>query len=241
MSLGARMESYFSHDTTFFNHLKYFYEQYPLSTQGNAQLVFEENQKEIFEQAVYCFLTPATKSDSADITYKELFSNNFFYKASLEKIADCLRKPPYIRFHNQKAERLVLWRERGREHIENFLSLNTPAEQRQYLVDYVKGMNYKEASHYLRNIGRSGDLVILDRHIINFMKDVKILPLDTTINQLSKKYLSWEKLFYDFIHSDLWIQNVGHSTIPRADFAIWAASVKRADPQIPLERIMILK
>ena len=30
----------------------------------------------------------------------------------------------------------------------------------------IKGLGYKEASHFLRNIGRGEDLAILDRHIL---------------------------------------------------------------------------
>jgi N-glycosylase/DNA lyase len=33
-------------------------------------------------------------------------------------------------------------------------------------VENVKGLGYKEASHFLRNIGLGEDLAILDRHIL---------------------------------------------------------------------------
>lgn len=159
----------------------------------------------------------------------------------MDQIAQCLRKPPYIRFHNQKAERLLCWREQGQDHVESILNLSSPQEKREYLIKNIKGMNYKEATHYLRNIGLSGDLVILDRHIINFMKELTLLPQSADMSQLSKKYKEWESLFYRFINSPLWIDSIGCSTIPRADFTIWAASVKKADSSISLDRIMYLK
>ena len=40
------------------------------------------------------------------------------------------------------------------------------AAAREWLVENVKGLGYKEASHFLRNIGLGEDLAILDRHIL---------------------------------------------------------------------------
>lgn len=56
----------------------------------------------------------------------------------------------------------------------------------------VKGMGYKEASHFLRNIGLADDLAILDRHIL---KNLKIFGIIEEIpKSLSKKkYLEIEE------------------------------------------------
>ena len=235
------MKQFFKHDLDFFNDLIYFYKEYKNSLQGKIQSSLTSTTKEIFEQAVYCFLTPATKSDSSDFTHKELLTDDFFYRASLEELTYCLRKPPYIRFHNQKAARLLLWQQHGMAHIQAMLLFDNARDKRQYLVENVKGMNFKEATHFLRNVGCSEDLVILDRHIINFMKDVHILSEKDDMSKLSKNYLMWEKLFVDFINSPLWIESIGKSTIPRADFAIWASRVKKADSNISYERILMLR
>ena len=42
----------------------------------------------------------------------------------------------------------------------------SPREARAWLVAEVDGFGFKEASHFLRNIGRGEDLAILDRHIL---------------------------------------------------------------------------
>ena len=41
---------------------------------------------------------------------------------------------------------------------------------REWLVQNVKGIGYKEASHFLRNIGFGEELAILDRHILKNLK-----------------------------------------------------------------------
>ncbi len=226
-------------DAEFFQDLCFFHEEYIHSTQYQTQSIKIDDTKEIFKQAVYCFLTPATKSDSADYTHQKLFTDDFFYSATLQELADCLREKPYIRFHNQKAERLLLWQQNGDTHVKEMLKFTDAFSKRDYIIKNVKGMNFKEATHFLRNVGMSEDLVILDRHIIRFMQDVQIL--DDDIKNLSKNYLKWEQMFVEFVRGDMWRECFGESTIPQADFAIWASFVKKADPNIDRQRILLLR
>ena len=236
------MKQFCIQDLDYYDDLKYFYEEYDNSRQGEIQSESNHNPKEIFEQAVYCFLTPATKSDSADYTYQELFKDDFFYHANLEELTFYLRKPPYIRFHNQKSARLLLWQQEGMKHVALMMKEQNASDKRNYIVKNVKGMNYKEATHFLRNIGVSDNLVILDRHILNFMKDMGILSHTEDMNKLSKNYLLWEQLFIDFINSFRWTNFVGKdSSIPRADFAIWASRVKKSDSTMTYERLLMLR
>jgi N-glycosylase/DNA lyase len=85
------------------------------------------------------------------------------------------------------------------------------------LVAMVSGLGYKEASHFLRNIGRT-DLVIVDRHIIrNFVRMGIIAEAPSSIS--TRKYLELEKLFEQLagwtgIHPDeldlvLWSRETG--------------------------------
>jgi N-glycosylase/DNA lyase len=60
----------------------------------------------------------------------------------------------------------------------------------------VKGMGWKEASHFLRNIGYR-DLAILDRHILRNLKlhgVIRSYPASLT----PKRYLAIEKAFERF-------------------------------------------
>ena len=41
---------------------------------------------------------------------------------------------------------------------------------REWLVENIKGYGYKEASHFLRNVGLGSDIAILDRHILKNLK-----------------------------------------------------------------------
>ncbi len=50
-----------------------------------------------------------------------------------------------------------------------------PYYAREYLVRNIKGMGYKEASHFLRNIGMGESLAILDRHILKSLEELGVI------------------------------------------------------------------
>lgn len=60
----------------------------------------------------------------------------------------------------------------------------------------VKGIGYKEASHYLRNIGYRG-YAILDKHILNTLCEFGVIT-DPTPPTTKKKYLVIEELMREF-------------------------------------------
>ncbi|MGL4366926.1 MAG: hypothetical protein ACRCTQ_01385 [Brevinemataceae bacterium] len=233
---------FFQKDTEFFKHLKFFHVHYPQSLQYQIQSIPKDNAHEIFRQAVYCLLTPATKSDSADYTYRELFTDDFFYQANPIQIAQCLCKKPYIRFHNQKTDRLIFWRSHGMDIVSEMIKLKSASSKREYLISAAKGFGLKESTHFLRNIGMSDDLVIMDRHIVSFMKNIGLIgSVEHKVPSSRKLYLLWESVFQEFIHSKLWLDEFGETSVPHADFAVWAAGVALADSKLSPYRILQLR
>ena len=70
------------------------------------------------------------------------------------------------------------------------------SDLRAWLVANVKGLGLKEASHFLRNIGRR-DLAILDRHILKNLRYHGLLrTLPRTLNV--RRYLATERRFRCF-------------------------------------------
>ncbi len=61
----------------------------------------------------------------------------------------------------------------------------------------VKGMGYKEASHFLRNIGFGEELAILDRHILKNLKEFGVIDeIPSSISK--KKYMEIESKMKEF-------------------------------------------
>jgi len=111
----------------------------------------------------------------------------------IELLAD---KNHYIRFHNQKAKRLLLLRENWFEIDKLIQSGLENIQKRNWLAENVLGIGMKEASHFLRNIGYR-DLAILDRHILKHLLNCDVISeIPKTISK--KKYLEIEQKFLLF-------------------------------------------
>ncbi|HXK70220.1 MAG TPA: N-glycosylase/DNA lyase [Caldisericia bacterium] len=151
--------------------------------------------EEIFYELAFCLLTPQSKAKVCWKAIENIAKNEItLNKESKEDISKSLCG---VRFKNNKADYILnakeLFLNNGKIKIkERINSFASASEAREWLVKNVKGMGYKEASHFLRNIGFADDLAILDRHIL---KNLKIFGIIEEIpKSLSKKkYLEIEE------------------------------------------------
>lgn len=178
-------------------------------------------ESDIFVELVFCILTPQSKAKSCWNAAKNLLDKEVLFTGNANQIS---KKLNIVRFKNNKAKYIVNARKLftplegcDREVADKpTLSLLTgftsgakisikseirkfkdSYESREWLVKNVKGLGYKEASHFLRNIGRGEDLAILDRHIL---KNLKLLGVIKEIpDSISKKkYFQIEKKMKEF-------------------------------------------
>jgi N-glycosylase/DNA lyase len=146
--------------------------------------------RDLFLELCFCICTPQSKAVKVAevITVKNL---DKLLNLEHKDLAELLRR--YTRFHNNKAKHII----HARDHIFMLKNLdNDSLKAREYLVKNIKGIGYKEASHYLRNIGYR-DLCIIDRHVINLMYELKVFP-DTKNPSTSKKYFLMEQKIRDY-------------------------------------------
>jgi N-glycosylase/DNA lyase len=154
----------------------------------------------IFAELAFCFCTPQSKAQSCWSAVSELQTSGLLYSGSLPEIRRTLRRK--VRFHNNKSGYILqarnLFTESGKLSIKkSLLEKGTPFEMREWIVKNVKGIGYKEASHFLRNIGFGQDIAILDRHILkNLQKHGAINEVPKTLS--SKKYLEIESRMREF-------------------------------------------
>jgi len=165
------------------------------------QLWESGTEEELFNEFAFCLLTPQSKAKSCWIAVEKLRNNGLLLNAGSDVIA---KKLAGVRFHYKKAANI----ERARElFIKNgkfdvrtsIMQFNNPFDTRDWLVQNVQGMGYKEASHFLRNIGHGEDFAILDRHIIRNLKCFKII--DEIPKYLTgKNYLDIEEKMRQFAY-----------------------------------------
>ncbi|MCX7908805.1 MAG: DNA lyase [Ignavibacteria bacterium] len=168
------------------------------------KILFFKNlpKEDYFYELCYCLLTPGSKAQNAEIVVNYLKNKRFFeegFDPTLVlsgNISNPNQKKIYIRFHNQKAKRLLQARENWKS-ILCIVQKNIGAiEKRDELVKIVNGFGYKESSHFLRNIGIT-DVAILDRHILKNLVELKIMESVPKLGT-RKKYIEIENLFFNF-------------------------------------------
>jgi N-glycosylase/DNA lyase len=143
-----------------------------------------------FLELCFCICTPQSKAVKVAEVIHEGNMDKLLY-AEHSELARLLQKN--TRFHNNKAKHIIS----ARSHISKLKKLSTDSvEAREFIVKNIKGLGYKEASHYLRNIGYR-NLCIIDRHIITLMYELKVFP-DTKFPSTSKQYLNMERKIKDY-------------------------------------------
>jgi N-glycosylase/DNA lyase len=179
------------------------------------------SEEDIFGELAFCLLTPQTKAKTCWAAIERLKSKGILFRGNALQIRQLLFD---IRFMNNKAKYIENARTLFTNN--NGISIKPSISQfgkdipkcREWLVNNVKGIGYKEASHFLRNIGFGDKIAILDRHILRNL--VLLGVIDDMPKTLSKpNYLKIEKdmaelsrdINIPFSHLDLllWYKETG--------------------------------
>ena len=160
----------------------------------------KDSEFDLYKELIFCQLTPQSNAERCWMAVQQLEKRNLLFSNDTIKISECLRG--YTRFHHTKANHIIENRETLVKN--NILCIRDqlnkvadPKNRRKWLVQNIKGMGYKEASHYLRNIGFGEEFAILDRHILKKLVEFEVI--DSIPSSLSKKmYLEIETLMEIF-------------------------------------------
>jgi N-glycosylase/DNA lyase len=151
---------------------------------------------EYFYELTYCVMTPQSSAIHADNVVAMLRQQDFL-QTGFNPEHILRTREHYIRFHRNKAKYLLEIRNSFGPILVALSNGYSGIELREWLVQNVKGLGYKEATHFLRNVGRNGGLAILDRHILRNLK--RYGAIRSVPKALSKKkYLAIEKRFQEF-------------------------------------------
>ncbi|AJF61578.1 TPA: N-glycosylase/DNA lyase [Candidatus Woesearchaeota archaeon] len=185
-----RIKSRLGEFTRFYNEpVSWFYEEKSMVLKP----VDRDHNERIFEELCFCLMTANT---SAEMGLKGVDGiRKILFTGSLEDIQLALADAGY-RYPNKRAEYIIEARERFSDVRELVESHEDKKKLREHLAENVKGLGYKEASHFLRNIGVFG-LAILDKHILRTMHEHGVIEgLPKSLNR--KNYLDIEEKFIKF-------------------------------------------
>ena len=168
---------------------------------------------EIFKELCFCLLTANYDAKKAIAIQRKM--GNIFLKHNLELIRKNLKSLGY-RFPNVRAEYIYL-AQKYKDNIKQIINDNksNPSNLRKWFVDNIKGLGFKETSHFLRNIGFL-NYAILDFHIIDVLEKHKIMTRPKTLTP--KKYLEIENRLKPF-------SNELNLPLGELDFYLWYLEV----------------
>lgn len=177
--------------------------------------------EDIHAELSFCILTPQSKAVNAWKAITILRENGLLFNGSAEDIVEYLN---IVRFKNNKAKYLVALREqmqneKGEIVTKDFFnSIADVKDKREWIVKNIKGMAYKEAGHFLRNVGFGKEIAILDRHILKNLVKLEVIedvPKSLTpklyleIEEKMKAYCKFISIPMDSLDLLLWYKEAG--------------------------------
>ena len=150
----------------------------------------------LWEELVYCIFTAGASArmglDSVDAVRSLLLDGE------AKAMTKALKKAGAHRFPVARPQYIVITRDYFRAQFgmalrKRLREFSDPFERRDWLAQekQVKGLGYKEASHFLRNVGIKGH-AILDKHVMRCLAEVGVVD-SAKPPQTRKKYLDVEQ------------------------------------------------
>ena len=168
---------------------------------------------EIFQELCFCILTANFNAEKCINIQKEIGTG--FLTLSEKDLAKKLAELGY-RFPNTRANYIS----ESMKYIDSLKEIiHSPTDKnlREWLVKNIKGLGYKEASHFLRNIGFE-DYAIIDFHIIDILVRHNLIKRPKLVTK--KKYLEIESIMMDIARkSDL--------NLAELDLYLWYIETKK--------------
>jgi len=143
-----------------------------------------------FEELVFCLLTANYSARGAIACIEALNEGDAIGGGNLEQLRTCLEHKH--RFPNKRAEFILEARKHKGDLKRIITSQPSSRASRDWLVENIKGLGMKEASHFLRNVGYL-DLAIIDKHILTHMEEQGIIG-ERPKTLTRRRYLEYEEI-----------------------------------------------
>lgn len=163
------------------------------ATQIRRRLKEFTKPKDRFVELCFCICTPQSQALKVAQVINEA---NIDLLTNADEKRLCEQLASKTRFHKNKT-RYIIHARRFSKDIDKLPK--DPVQAREWLVKNIKGLGYKEASHFLRNIGYR-NICIIDRHVITIMHDAGVF-MSTAPPKNPRQYLEMEQAIKDYAAS----------------------------------------
>ncbi len=144
--------------------------------------------EEIFKELVFCILAANFNALRSMKIVEEL--GDKLLTLSRSELAGELKRLGH-RFPDTRADYIVRARDELEEIMNALRKLKDENELRAWLAENVRGLGYKEASHFMRNIGYE-NVAIIDFHILRILQRYGLVESIKTLTR--KRYLEIEEI-----------------------------------------------
>lgn len=169
--------------------------------------VWKQDDKRIFTELCFCLCVPQSSAKRSWAAISELVESGKLFAGSKDDVYSVVlkhgvrfpeNKSNWILEARQKFSQKSLVNPRGEVIIKPLLKqYSDPQELREWLVKNIKGIGYKLAGHFMRNIGLYQEHAILDVHILKNLHRLGVI--DQIPEAMSpKQYLEIERKFKQF-------------------------------------------
>ena len=145
---------------------------------------------DLFNELCFCVLTANFNAEKCIMIQREI--GDEFLTLSEEELAKRLAGLGH-RYPNTRAK-YISESAKYKDSLKNIVHSSEGKELREWLVKNIKGFGYKEASHFLRNIGFD-DYAIIDFHIVNILVRYNLIKRPKSLSK--KRYLEIENVLKD--------------------------------------------
>jgi len=152
------------------------------------ELLRSSSREDLFKELCFCILAANFSAERSLRIVDEIGDD--LLKLSEEELAETLRRLGH-RFPSSRARYIVQARRSLDELVKILETIDDEFMVREWLVRNVKGVGYKEASHFLRNIGFK-NLSIIDFHIIDLLERYGLIKRPRSLTR--RRYLEIEGL-----------------------------------------------
>ena len=147
----------------------------------------KKSNDKLFKELCFCILTANFNAEKSIKIQKEI--GECFLTDSKDVLAQKLRDCGH-RFPNARSA-YISESIKCKDSLGEIVQIHDGNVLREWIVENVKGLGYKEASHFLRNVGFD-DYAIIDFHVVDLLVDYKMIEKPKTITK--RKYMAIENL-----------------------------------------------
>jgi N-glycosylase/DNA lyase len=162
----------------------------------------ESNDYRLFMELCFVILTSQSSAKNAWKAVQKLDNENLLIEGNKSEIERILKekeiqyeknKAGYIVDNRQLLSQPTLKNPTNELKIKEKLSLEDLEKTREWLVDNIKGLSWKGASHFLRNIGYGDDFAIVSSYISKTLFKLELIE-EAEIPKNKEKYLEQEEI-----------------------------------------------